>query len=74
MDRIAKAQRKVNSRGLVVVREWLNGFIVCPSSACNQVKAIANEVASASAWDVDASNKLLAAGGFFLPAISIGIK
>lgn len=74
MSRIAKASKKVKSRGLVVVGEWLNGFVVArPENRATAAKVL-EEIRFCSAWDVAASNRLLDAGGSFLPAISIGIK
>ena len=74
MSRIAKAQKKVAKRGLIVVAQWLGGFVVCPPGCRAAVEAVTAEIATASAWDVEASNKLLAAGGFFLAASAIGVK
>lgn len=74
MNRIGKASKKVKSRGLVVVGEWLNGFVVAKPENRNEAARVLEEIRFCSAWDVAASNRLLDVGGSFLPAISIGIK
>lgn len=74
MNRIQKAQRKVASRGLVIVGEWLNGFVVARPENRQAASNVLAEIASCSAWDVAASNRLLDVGGSFVSAISLGVK
>lgn len=74
MNRFQKASKKLKSRGLVVVGEWLNGFVVAKPANREAAARVLEEIRSCSAWDVAASNRLLDVGGSFLPAISIGIK
>lgn len=74
MNKITKANQKLKPRGLVVVGCWHNGFVIAKPQNREAAARVLAEVASCSAWDVAASNRLLEVGGSFMPAIALGLK